>query len=113
MEWHNVKVSKEDKAALEVMAEKEGVSVAEVLRRLIRSSREQRIITDELKQIRTEMKNLADSLPSRGQGKEIADTLQLVIRDELRAALASEPRARSASDGSVPDFHTYKANLKK
>jgi len=76
MGWQSVRLSPEDKAKLEELAEKSGMTISEIIREMIRNGYERQAVTNALQEIRA----IAGSLAAGGNGKgeDVAEIRRIV-----------------------------------
>lgn len=105
MTFLGVKLTREENKLLKDLIEKTEMTASDIVRNAIRTYHDRIVSMEALDEFR----------------HGIIHDLKVIIREELRTALASEARARSVNHGekiptdesSVPDIHHYKVNLKK
>jgi predicted DNA-binding protein len=78
MGWQSLRLSREDKARLEEMAEKSGMTMSEVIREMIRTGYERQAASEALREIRTLAGRLAEHKDGKNHGEDIAEIRRIV-----------------------------------
>ncbi len=78
MGWQSVRLSREDKAMLEELAEKNGMTISEIIRDMIRTGYERQFVAEALREIRTAAGILAAHRGGNGHGEDIAEIRRIV-----------------------------------
>ncbi len=78
MGWQSVRLSREDKAKLEDLAEKSGMTISEIIREMIRTGYERHTVAGALQEIRTAASKMANHKDGNAQSEDIAEIRRIV-----------------------------------
>ncbi len=78
MRWQSVRLSREDKAKLEELAEKKGLTISEIIREMIRTGYERHAIADGLQEIRAAVGEMAAHKGGNAPSEDIAEIRRIV-----------------------------------
>ncbi len=78
MRWQSVRLSQEDKAKLEELAEKSGMTISEIIREMIRTGYERQSVAEVLQEIRAAAGKMSVRKDGNAQSKDIAEIRRIV-----------------------------------
>jgi predicted DNA-binding protein len=78
MVWQSVRLSREDKARLKELAEKNGMNVSEIIREMIRNGDKQHAVASALQEVRAAVGKLAAQKSANGSNEDIAEIRRIV-----------------------------------
>jgi predicted DNA-binding protein len=78
MGWQSVRLSPEDKAKLEELAEKNGMTVSEIIREMIRTGYERHAVAGALQEIRAAVGKLTAHKGGNGNNEDIPEIRRIV-----------------------------------